>query len=771
MAAAVSHDLAELAPGTKSPNPEPYFSYAPLPQGWIRLLQVHDISDDPRFTPEELYEDIHVTLHTYPLSSCPDYTALSYTWGDPSPLPDPAYRVFSTEPRCFPVLHHNGSDGDDHPLLLRGTRNLRDALRRLRQTQQIRKSSRAPPKLVSDLDRSYGETWRGGLYWIDALCIDQDDLMERSAQVAIMGDIYRKAQVCIVWLGEKDDYAMVALQVAVNLIENPETTKELGMFQDRKVKNWPRALDFCSRAMHKLSNEEHIALAAFTSRLWFSRIWVLQEAILAQRGVILCGSFSMTFDGLLDLGTFMMLSNMRQVYTKAVTPAIEGKLGLRIAGSPGSYTETYQTLAMISSSHNLVRQGKLPDFLGVVSMAGKSESSDPRDRIYSVLGITAEFQSDSGPLIRPDYSLPVQTVYVHATALVAGSRNDLQFLTLTHERKSKIAPGLPSWCPDYDPNTAPLLPGGSASFGYSTAHLWDSEPAIEITDYRLLTVSGFCYDVIDDIFVPKTASAEVGYAHNCIGLLRLALHSMRDRDAQQTQAISPTRVELLWRLLNLDEFNGQTPAPPAAGLYFPTMLVLIALSTKSDQDRSHTLESDGADILEEYGRIISQLEALEPGSRPFLPDTELMRDYLRDGINSESVIEYMVEELDALHARSQQAGLEAEFESLLDPGGLGESIESTWLFNTTMGYSAIRAMVGRAMFALRVTGLLGLGLYSASVGDQVWFLHGAPTPVLLRPLEGGKFMFCGVAYIQGIMNKGMSKEEAKRFEVRRVSIE
>lgn len=38
--------------------------------------------------------------------------------------------------------------------------------------------------------------------WIDSLCINQADLVERSHQVALMGEIYKKAAKVLVWLGE-----------------------------------------------------------------------------------------------------------------------------------------------------------------------------------------------------------------------------------------------------------------------------------------------------------------------------------------------------------------------------------------------------------------------------------------------------------------------------------------------------------------------------------------------------------------------------------------
>ncbi|CAJ2502312.1 Uu.00g097060.m01.CDS01 [Anthostomella pinea] len=51
--------------------------------------------------------------------------------------------------------------------------------------------------------------------WVDALCIDQGNTIERGSQVLRMGDIYKLAQRVIVWLGPAagdSDYAMSLLR-------------------------------------------------------------------------------------------------------------------------------------------------------------------------------------------------------------------------------------------------------------------------------------------------------------------------------------------------------------------------------------------------------------------------------------------------------------------------------------------------------------------------------------------------------------------------------
>lgn len=56
-----------------------------------------------------------------------------------------------------------------------------------------------------------------GLIWVDALCINQDDLAERGSQISIMNLIYQSAQKVLVWLGEADESTSDAFDLIVEL--------------------------------------------------------------------------------------------------------------------------------------------------------------------------------------------------------------------------------------------------------------------------------------------------------------------------------------------------------------------------------------------------------------------------------------------------------------------------------------------------------------------------------------------------------------------------
>jgi hypothetical protein len=93
------------------------------------------------------------------------YVALSYTWDSPG-----------TENRIYV-----GEDGEEGYMLVR--RNVDAALRRLRS--------------------SGNEDYQ--VVWIDAICINQQDDLEKMRQVAMMGSIYSKSMGTVVWLGEADE--------------------------------------------------------------------------------------------------------------------------------------------------------------------------------------------------------------------------------------------------------------------------------------------------------------------------------------------------------------------------------------------------------------------------------------------------------------------------------------------------------------------------------------------------------------------------------------
>jgi len=105
------------------------------------------------------------------------FKALSYTWGDLQKTDQ-----ITLEGHQFPV-----------------TKNLSSALRRLRNLNQA----------AMKTNQSMPSFW-----WIDAICINQDDVLERNQQVALMTRIYKKSLGVHIWLGETADNSDLAMDLA-----------------------------------------------------------------------------------------------------------------------------------------------------------------------------------------------------------------------------------------------------------------------------------------------------------------------------------------------------------------------------------------------------------------------------------------------------------------------------------------------------------------------------------------------------------------------------
>ena len=124
----------------------------------IRLLQYERQSADL----DKLTQCPRLSLHHVPRDKAPNYVALSYEWGE-----DPTTISICVDNREFRIRL-----------------NLWWCLRYIA--------------------RIYDYTY----LWIDAICINQDDVHERNDQVSSMGEIYRNAATVLIWLGVKEGIEM-----------------------------------------------------------------------------------------------------------------------------------------------------------------------------------------------------------------------------------------------------------------------------------------------------------------------------------------------------------------------------------------------------------------------------------------------------------------------------------------------------------------------------------------------------------------------------------
>lgn len=129
---------------------------------------------------------------------------------------------------------------------------------------------------VQHVDRQRPST----LYWIDAICIDQSNTLERNHQVAQMGTIYRQAQDMLIWMGT-DESTTRLLNVALDVWTIMGRCDTLAQF----VKAATRDPDVCNLNVAKDWMD-------FLTHVYWTRAWITQEVLLARNSRILTDKVS-----------------------------------------------------------------------------------------------------------------------------------------------------------------------------------------------------------------------------------------------------------------------------------------------------------------------------------------------------------------------------------------------------------------------------------------------------------------------------------------------
>ena len=373
----------------------------------------------------------------------PGFDALSYVWGD------------GTRSREILI------DGKPLPI----TANLYAALRDL-QTESC-----------------MGDT----LVWADAICINQEDFSERSAQIRLMREIYHLASTVRVWLGPRTDettrcarfiarlagiaglespiseessvieetmakallipVGVIARggigfgQTIINLADislpsyrddkakmilDPDSNSSLHQETIEKLASWRPSARHLRRAQNEekdLTEMAHfIDKALLQGSEWFERMWVVQEVGAADSVTLQVGEYALYWESFLKVIHYLYYAcQVRMENIRKVT----GLEKIRKGWSEG-------------------RRQPLRELLWETRYR---RATDPRDKIYSLLGLMGDPMSK---LLQPDYTKSVNEVYSNATHHLVAQNSSLD--SICGQQIQGRREDLPSWVPDYTLN-------------------------------------------------------------------------------------------------------------------------------------------------------------------------------------------------------------------------------------------------------------------------------------------------------------------------------
>ncbi|KAF5595289.1 heterokaryon incompatibility (het-6OR allele) [Fusarium subglutinans] len=347
------------------------------------------------------------------------YSALSYVWGS------------SRATETIQI------DGHDHDISI----NLACAIRHLRDERN------------------------SVLIWIDALCINQCDIGERSSQVAMMRDIYASAQHVTVFLGHGSyhripkNYVTDRLLAPVKFSNDHRDDSLITQFHNSWETMCRRAewYSFCTicviRALSDIDRYSAtikcIADGKPSSRLklfelvrrfinsqWWQRVWVIQEATVTSQIFVQYGNVKVPWE----------------VLTRSANICDSLGWGRQDTGSElflGIEREHAKVLPVLSKQIFEIERlrmewddGKATTLLSLLQDFSSRRATDDRDKVFALLGLARDIKT-----IMPNYSL--NTVQIYRDTIINLIKHSGSLTALSGDMKRKNSGGIPSWIPDW----------------------------------------------------------------------------------------------------------------------------------------------------------------------------------------------------------------------------------------------------------------------------------------------------------------------------------
>ncbi|KAM5357470.1 hypothetical protein ACJZ2D_016236 [Fusarium nematophilum] len=333
-------------------------------------------------------EPIACTLSKTKLSAEQPYKALSYAWNNGYPTSDAI--LISVNDRAIPVGY-----------------NLYTALRRLRR----------PHTSVQ--------------VWVDSLCINQDDVSERTQQVKLMRDIYQNSSEVVIWLGEKginDDLgdSILPMITGQRLSRTPED--DLARVEwygdDRDLPKLNAYIQAVSKRDSSFNPNIRDIFGGFCV-LYLLSMKIPAAEIVHLRHI----DYSMP----IVKGLTHLLGNVNSVY-----PYLHD-------GQPLMHFSRIVT--EIETTRRLWLNIQPTSLLPLLRKFRARNATDQRDKVFALLGLVRHWLR--GPRVVPDYLLEAREVFWDTTTTLIQANGSLSILAGTLQQNSMQWDLNPSWVADW----------------------------------------------------------------------------------------------------------------------------------------------------------------------------------------------------------------------------------------------------------------------------------------------------------------------------------
>ncbi|EXM05419.1 heterokaryon incompatibility protein-domain-containing protein [Fusarium oxysporum II5] len=553
--------------------------YAPLDRSRREIRLIEILSTKPK---------IVCNLTTVSLDEDPEFSAISYLWGD----------IGKIKP-----ISVNGAE-------LFTTPSLANAL------------EYAPYHWKNAFPEREPKSCR---LWADALCINQDDDLEKGHQVQLMRFIYPAAEIVFSCLDIEASQSDVRLTfkacetLAKSALERGLVRPPYEFYSDVE-ENDGKDLDWLLQ--HPLLDEKYPinsqefseaeqAMSRTLRLRYWERAWIFQELVLSKRVVVIHQLESINLKLLLDAQSCVQLLK---------EAAVESKSSRAHQYFWHSYWGIFSTPRQVEWARACVHAGTNADetilgdmrsFLPLVG--GEYGAKDPKDHVYALLGVTTLD-------IEPDYTskTPVASIYIAVCAEILKSQPmregwPLCFLSgagLAHQGEHQEYE-LPSWVynfPEAFSATKSLqrLFRGYDEPNYDNGQEWNNVEAASIRGYSLTCSAVFFHTVIDSS--PTLYESQHTWLNFVSAVFRMIHQPIRNAEGSHP-------LWTLARAFGAEEFHAdvwETPTVTRLIRIFQYLLFLCHVSIKDDEtpeaNTAKKAEAVADDILDKLAEIVSKQE-------------------------------------------------------------------------------------------------------------------------------------------------------------------
>lgn len=606
------------------------------------------------------------------------------------------------------------------------------------------------------------------LLWADAMCINQADVVEKSAQVSMMDRIYSTSVYVIAWLGPPDEHSELGIKTLETLWTNLKAFKDttIAPFSGTDKEKYEEA------KIPYVSNPEWKALASIYQRQWSRRAWIVQEAVLTQVLLMYIGDAPVSFYKLGKVAEALRANETKTGSHFSTKYVPKNDVAVPIISNISevlSWREYMANLRSNSKHADSCREMFKLDTL--IREFWTFMATDPRDKIFAYYGLLNLYAPERQ---LTDYNLSFQSVYTATTRRIINEQGSLRALTLVtyHERRR---PGLPSWVPDFG------LQGNNAMpYSFKADEGYEYMPPVmdpDKMDDPILPIQGAFIGKVSQIG-NRTVSDTRGKYDFDHSWLKIALSRCGKRSGKKEPIVSHD----LWLTLCMSQTSeAATNEHPTIerldehqGIQFRRFLVFMILAEADGKVR----EKNGLPRIGENNQMTFSFLDYDPFAEdlePIMADLDAIDEHdkgawtpsRKEVLNAWNnyklnlVRNVSVKEDGSPHDFYLPEGVTQENAR---PVGNGSIVIDSAPLLSCRGFMSQYANMygGRQLITTNEDWFLGLASLVVKPGDEVWVVPGLNAPAVLRPKgmsDDGKrkrFEFMGACYMHGLMEGTLS---------------